>query len=45
MSFEQSFPTVARLLGQRNVSTLDQHASELSGKPDDEAVRALPDLP
>lgn len=38
MSFEQSFPTVARLLGKRNVTALDQHASELSSKSDDDAV-------
>ncbi len=38
MSFEQSFPTVARLLGKRNVAALDQHASDLSGKWDDDAV-------
>lgn len=38
MSFEQSFPTVARLLGEKNVRILDQHAAELVGRSDDEAI-------
>ena len=38
MSFEQAFPTVARLLGKRNVTALNQHASDLFGTPDDDAV-------
>lgn len=38
MSFDQSFPTVAGLLGKKNAALLDQHAAQLAGNPDEQAV-------
>ena len=38
MSFDESFQTVAGLLGKQNAALLDQHASQLAGKADTDAV-------
>jgi len=38
MSFAQSFPTVAGLLGKKNAALLDRHAADLACKPDGVAV-------